>query len=64
MWCNVFKIGFGTECDQRIDFEVKWIGEWWIMESGERIDDVSVVIVISEVVIRQGLEHEINESKL
>ena len=34
------------------------------MESGERIDDVSVVIVISEVVIRQGLEHEINESKL
>ena len=34
------------------------------MESGERVDDASVVIIISEAVTRRGLEQEINESKL
>ena len=55
---------FGMEYDWRMDFEVKWIREWWIMESGERVDDASVVIIISEAVTRRGLEQEINESKL
>ena len=61
IWWKVCEIGFGTEYDWKIDFEVKWIGEWWIIESRGRVEDTSMGIVMSEVVIRRGLEQELNE---
>ena len=37
MWRKVFEVEFGTEYDCIIDGEVKWSGEWWIIESREGV---------------------------
>lgn len=57
------EIGFGTEYDWIIGFEVKWIEESWIMESGGRREDASVAIVMLEAVIRCVLEQVLNKSQ-
>ena len=61
MWWKVCEMGFGTEYDWRIDAEVKWSGLWRMMESGERIEDASIFMVMLEAVTRQGLEQDIKE---